>query len=136
MFSPVDGDRYIKIVPPRAEFVHVMGAKNSDGTLKVLAAVGQTGYGMNWGAWNAGIPVIFPGLEQGGDEEFRHNRETILGMGLGLEISKPEDIDALIDISQPQRDNVAAVNAQLVKKFGTLDGIGYIARRIRELGLA
>ncbi len=128
-FSPVEGERYTKIVPPRAEFVHVY----ADPRIKTV--VGQTGFGMLWSAWNAGKPVVFPKYEEGDDNEFVHNARTIKKSGLGIEIGKPKEIDAAVEASQACIPAIKAMNAELMGEFGTLDGIGYIARRIRELGL-
>ncbi len=129
LFSPVDGEKYVKIVPPRAEFVHVYADP------RIRAVVGQIGYGMLWGAWNAEKPVVFPAWVDGDDEEFIHNAKTIKRRGLGVEIKTPEQIDGAVERAQACMPAIAAMNAGLLKEFGTLDGPAYIAKRIRELGL-
>ncbi len=128
-FAPVEGEKYTKIVPPRAEFVHVYADP------RIKAVVGQTGFGMLWSAWNAGKPVVFPKHEQGDDEEFKHNAITIKKFGLGVEIKTPSQIDDAVKKAQECIPAIKAMNAELMNEFGTLDGIAYISRRIRELGL-
>lgn len=127
-FAGVGGDGFVKIAPPRAEFVHVYADP------RIKAVVGQAGYGMLWGAWNADKPVVFPAYEEGDDEEFIHNARTIKKFGLGVEIKKPEDIDAAVEAAGDLRA-IRTVNNEIIRDFGTMDGPAYIARRIRELGL-
>ncbi|MFH0889865.1 MAG: hypothetical protein V1836_01845 [Candidatus Aenigmatarchaeota archaeon] len=129
LFSPVDGEKYVKITPPRAEFVHVYADP------RIRAIVGQLGYGMLWSAWNAGKPVVYPAWVKGDDEEFIHNAKTVKKHGLGVEIKKPEQVDEAVEIAQFCIPYINATNAELKKEFGTLDGPAYIAKRIVELGL-
>ena len=64
-----------------------------------------------------------------------HNARTIKKFKLGVEIKTPGQIDDAIERSQKCIPAIKAMNEELMKEFGTLDGIVYIARRIRELGL-
>ncbi|MBI3413578.1 MAG: hypothetical protein HY051_05895 [Candidatus Aenigmarchaeota archaeon] len=128
-FSPVEGDRYVKMEPPRAEFVHVYAKP------QILAVVGQTGYGMLGNTWNAGKPVISPVFEEGDDQEFIHNLRTIKKLGLGVVVETPDQIDAAVEKSQACVEAVLIMNQRIRKEFETLDGPSYVARRIRELGL-
>ncbi|MBI4177767.1 MAG: hypothetical protein HY516_05410 [Candidatus Aenigmarchaeota archaeon] len=128
-FSPVEGGRYVKMAPPRAEFVHVYADPG------IKAVVGQIGYGMLWNAWNAGKPVIFPMFEEGDDEEFAHNAMTIRKRGLGVEIKAPDQVDAAVEEAQLCIPAIRAMNAELMEEFGTMDGPAYMAKRVRELKL-
>ncbi len=129
LFSPVDGEKYVKIVPPRAEFVHVYADP------RIRAIVGQLGYGMLWSAWNAEKPIVYPAWTRGDDEEFIHNARTVKKLGLGVEVKAPAQIDEAVEMAQHCVPSIKATNAELEKEFGTLDGPAYIAKRIFELGL-
>ena len=66
---------------------------------------------------------------------FSHNRLTIMKRNLGLEIERPEQIDELVSESWKCVPAIKSLNVELMDEFGTLDGIGYIAEKVRIAGL-
>jgi hypothetical protein len=95
-----------------------------------LAQVARAGWGTIWMCQLAEKPIIAPKFRENDEPEVFHNLRTIEKFGLGVVFQSliPEVIDSAVS----KIDSIKDLNRQLLRKFGTLDGLQFVAGKIRE----
>lgn len=97
----------------------------------VRAVVTRSGWGTGWLAQQTQTPMLVPAYQSGDDPEIHFNNRTFASTGLGKVIG-PEGL-SLEDVMQFSRTCVPRIrelNEEIRRKFGTNDGIAFIAKRI------
>ena len=95
-----------------------------------IAQLARAGWGTLWMGQLAEKPIIAPPFKENDDPEIYYNIKTVEKFGLGVIFDKLTAkiiADALTKV-----DRIKRLNRKLLKKFGTLDGLSYVANQIRE----
>jgi len=95
-----------------------------------IAMVARAGWGTMWMCQRAEKPIIAPAFKENDDPETYHNNITIEKVGLGVVF---DDFDpSVIERALARTEIIKGLNKQLEMKFGTLDGLQYVAQKIQE----
>lgn len=97
----------------------------------VLGVFGRAGWGTGWQVQNLALPWVVTPYESGDDPEIYFNNKTIEALGLGKVLSHadltPERLTAIIS---QYSTGFEAINRRIKEKYGTLNGIDFIADAI------
>lgn len=97
----------------------------------ILAIMGRSGWGTGWQAMQLEKPWLVALYQEGDDPEIYFNNKTIEALKLGKVIgSEGISGDELKKSAQEISPGLSILNSQIQQKFGTTNGIDYIANHI------
>ncbi|HVT01299.1 MAG TPA: hypothetical protein VHE53_03660 [Patescibacteria group bacterium] len=97
----------------------------------IQAIMGRSGWGTGWQAMQLEKPWLVTPYQRGDDPEIYFNNKTIEALKLGRLVgSEGISADELISAAQEISPGLASLNIAIRQRFGTTDGIDYIADNI------
>jgi UDP:flavonoid glycosyltransferase YjiC (YdhE family) len=97
----------------------------------IVAHVARAGWGSIWLSILTGKPLVVPPYEADEDPEIFFNIQRIEELGIGMVFAGQPPSELLAEVPR-MRARMEELRKTLRKRFGTLDGIGYAARKIVE----
>ena len=95
----------------------------------ILLHFARSGWGSIWLSQMTQTPFIAPQHDPYDDPEIYFNNLCIEKLGLG-KVHKNQKLDVLLEFDSEYEDNVKKINDGLIKKYGTLNGVEYTAKKI------
>ncbi|OGZ96924.1 MAG: hypothetical protein A3B34_00955 [Candidatus Sungbacteria bacterium RIFCSPLOWO2_01_FULL_54_21] len=92
----------------------------------------RSGWGSVWLSQLTMTPLVAPSYDPHDDPEIYFNNICVEKLGLGV-LYRGQPLADILAHAERLRPRVAALNAALAARFGTLDGNSYAARRITDL---
>ncbi len=97
---------------------------------KMLAVLGRSGWGTGWQAFNLGLPWLVTEYQHGDDPEIYFNNKTIEALKLGKVIGPSITSEELTRLLKTISPGLLSLRESVEKRFGTLDGIDFIANHL------
>lgn len=89
----------------------------------------RVGWGSAWLSWSTETPLIALPYDTKDDPEVYFNNICIEKIGLG-KIYTGQPIEELLEFRNQYKENLKLINNELLNKYGTLNGVEYIAEKI------
>lgn len=99
---------------------------------KIKLQFARSGWGSAWLSMLSGTPFVAPAFDPLDDPEIYFNNLCLERLGLGI-IYRGQPLREILDAAERLRPGIEARKAELLNRFGTLDGNACAARRIAEL---
>lgn len=97
----------------------------------ILLHFARVGWGSAWRSFFTGTPLIMLPYDQNDDPEVYFNNISLEKIGLG-KIYGSQSTDELMEFSSIYKKNLEKAKNDLIKKYGTIDGVQYTAEKIVE----
>ena len=99
----------------------------------IIAAVGRRGWSSVWEPNMNGSPFITYEYDEKEDPEMHHNVKTIETLSLGIVFREGKNSKEVMNEALALRPQINDYYASLKRKYGTLNGINYAARKSFEI---
>jgi len=95
-----------------------------------IGQIARAGWGTIWMCQLAGKPIMAPEFRENDDPEIFHNNKTVQSLGLGVIFESISQ--EVIERAVATTTKIKELNNQLLRTFGTLDGIEFVAQKMQE----
>jgi|TARA_Y100000310_G_scaffold344034_1_gene454674 hypothetical protein len=95
----------------------------------ILMHFARVGWGSAWLSFNTETPLIALPYDSNDEPEVYFNNLSIEKLGIG-KIYNGQRIDELLEFGNKYKKTVKTIKADLIKKYGTLNGVEYTAAKI------
>jgi hypothetical protein len=95
----------------------------------VLMHFARVGWGSAWLSFNTETPLIALPYDSNDEPEVYFNNLSIEKLGIG-KIYNGEHLDELLEFTDSYKKTVKSIKNDLLKKYGTLNGVEYTAKKI------
>jgi hypothetical protein len=96
---------------------------------QIMFQYARPGWGAIWTSVLAGVPLVMPSLDQHDDPEMVFNTRWVERTGIGL-VYRGQNVDSVLERVDQLRPMVLRERERVARRFGTLDGVGFVAERI------
>lgn len=98
---------------------------------KILLHFARSGWGSAWLSLFTEVPIILPEYDGDDDPEILFNNKTIEKLGFGM-VYRGEPLADILKKVPAMKDAARKAKADILKRYGTLDGNAYAAKIIAE----
>lgn len=96
---------------------------------KIKLQFARSGWGSIWLSQLSGTPFVAPSFDPDDDPEIYFNNTCIGKLGLGI-VYRGQPLREILDAAEKLKPGITRRNQEIERKFGTLDGNQYAAKRI------